>query len=102
MPVSSVSVGIVVAASGRICRATGRLRFVMSVWTDLADCVRRAYPLGTVDRWDPWTLETNAISLLRAELQSAVNLFVLFVPAVKFLEMVRALAVKKMLFCGVP
>ena len=72
----------------------------MSVWTDLADCVRRAYPLGTVDRWDPWTLETNAISLLRAELQSAVNLFVLFVPAVKFLEMVRALAVK--VFCGVP
>ena len=71
----------------------------MSVWTDLADCVRRAYPLGTVDRWDPWTLETNAISLLR---QSAVNLFVLFVPAVKFLKMVRALAVKKMLFCGVP
>jgi len=62
----------------------------MSVWTDLADCVRRAYPLGTVDRWDPWTLETNAISLLRAVSRKPFRS--VCAPAVKFLEMVRALA----------
>jgi hypothetical protein len=61
----------------------------MSAWTDLADCVRRAYPLGTVDRWEPWQVSRKPFWSVCA-------------PAVKFLApMVRALAVK-MLFCGVP